>query len=203
VLKTWSCVQAYSVIQVCGGHMFLTLKFCCLLIEVYGDGIMRVQCITKWSNGHPSQWSHWSAQNISEWCDHSLSTETDFRLLREHLWCHWFYSNDSNEAMEMSVQKQSSNGCQYIMLIRIQNKNVRVLCSACSCSLHCCAALAGEKLLRFQRIIVPSSSGSSSHSFPTLVGLVDPEGEGITILWIMVTTYQLSWCSISGDLKLR
>ena len=63
VLKTWSCVEVYSIIRVCEGHMFLTLKFCCLLIEVYGDGIMRVQRIRKWLNGHPS---HRSAQNISE-----------------------------------------------------------------------------------------------------------------------------------------
>jgi hypothetical protein len=53
VLKTWSCGEVYSVIRVCGGHMFLTLKFCCHLMEVYGDGIMRVQCVRKWLNGHP------------------------------------------------------------------------------------------------------------------------------------------------------
>jgi len=58
----------------------------------------------------------------------------------------------------------------------------KVLKQECFCSLHCCTALAGEKLPGFQRIVVPSSSGSSSHSFPTLVGLFDPEGEGITIL---------------------
>jgi len=57
-----------------------------------------------------------------------------------------------------------------------------ILKQECSCSLHCCAALAGENLPGFRRIIVPSSSGSNSHSFPTLVGLFDPEGEGITIL---------------------
>jgi len=53
VLKTWSCVEVYSVIQVGGGHMFLTLKFCCRLIGVYDDGIMRVQHVGKWLNGHP------------------------------------------------------------------------------------------------------------------------------------------------------
>jgi len=55
----------------------------------------------------------------------------------------------------------------------------KILKQECSCSLCCCTALAGEK---FQRIIVPSSSGSNSHSFPTLVDLFDPEDEGITIL---------------------
>lgn len=57
----------------------------------------------------------------------------------------------------------------------------KILKQEYSCSLHCCAALAGEKLPGFQRIVVPSSLGSSSHSFPTLVGLFDPEGEGVTI----------------------
>jgi hypothetical protein len=53
VLETWSCVEVYSVIQVGGGHMFVTLKFCCCLIEVYDDDIMRVQHVRKWLNGHP------------------------------------------------------------------------------------------------------------------------------------------------------
>jgi len=53
VLKTWSSVDVYSVIQVGGGHMFLTLKFCCHLIEVNGDGIMRVHHVRKSLNGHP------------------------------------------------------------------------------------------------------------------------------------------------------
>jgi hypothetical protein len=53
VLKTWSCVDVYSVIRVGGGHMFLTLKFCGCLFEVYGDGIMRVHHVRKWLSGHP------------------------------------------------------------------------------------------------------------------------------------------------------
>jgi len=53
MLKTWPCVEVYNVIEVGGGHMLLTLKFCCRLIEVCDDGIMRVQHIGKWLNGLP------------------------------------------------------------------------------------------------------------------------------------------------------
>jgi hypothetical protein len=54
---------------------------------------------------------------------------------------HWFYSNDSNEAVEVAVQKKS----QMDATINIY-KNLK---HEYSCSLGCYAALTGEKLPGF------------------------------------------------------
>jgi hypothetical protein len=63
------------------------------LVEVCGDGVMRVQCtyigklcgVLQWSNGHPWRWPYRSVQHISDRCERCTSGRN------------WFWETDESQ----------------------------------------------------------------------------------------------------------
>jgi hypothetical protein len=132
--------------------MFLTLKFHCNLIEVYGDGIMRVQPVRKWLN------RIYDGDHISD--PGTSVTDRNAVWVLEQSLGFWGNTCGVTGSAVMTVTRQwkwlYGRILNWVPVYNIY-KNLK---HECSCFLGYYTALIGEKVPGFQRIIVPSSSGS-------------------------------------------